>query len=237
MSSETVLSVQIAQDPANTTPEKTGRLCFVCNSQYSTDLTAQHALDLWNAGVSRNSPGDPGPHLKDHYWTNAVMHGVGGTFRDKTFDRARKHCASVLHMQLRILSPKVIIACGTVAARSLYDLDVLEVPWGRVRQNLSEGAYCTPAKLPSGAEGRVLCTYHTSARGVVAGPAKLHSSKTDRSVYERLDRLGWSASAEMFLSKYSGCSAKDKGMRVLLLHWLDIGDAIGAHGIVDPTST
>lgn len=70
------ISMQVVQDPAGTTPEKTGRLCFVHNSEYQTDKTALHAFDLWKATVSFDIQEDQDPYLHNHYWTNALLHGA-----------------------------------------------------------------------------------------------------------------------------------------------------------------
>lgn len=42
----------IVQDPGDTTPHQTGRLCAVHNAENPSDKTAQQALHLWNAAVS-----------------------------------------------------------------------------------------------------------------------------------------------------------------------------------------
>jgi hypothetical protein len=227
-SSTTAVSVQITQDPGNTTPQESGRLCSIHNSQNPTDWTAQHALDLWNAGVSRDSPYDPGPYLKDHYWTNAVMHGATKAFQRNTLNRARKHCMSVLLEQIEILSPTVVIACGTAAVRSLHESGVIKTRWKQFRGDLSRRAYRESITLFSGSEATIFCTYHTSFRGVISGAAKLHSDDTETLLQTRVDQLGRPASTTAFLAKYSKSATRGKGMRVLLLHWLDIGDAIRA---------
>ena len=70
------ISVQISQDPAGTTPERTGCLCSVCNSANSSDQSAQQGIALWKAGVDRDEDDDSGEKfLSRHYWTNAVLHG------------------------------------------------------------------------------------------------------------------------------------------------------------------
>lgn len=117
------IRVQISQDPAGTTPERTGCLCAVCNSANATDRSAQQGISLWQAAVHRDSDRDAGAsYVSRHYWTNAVMHGSNNRGQ---LPSARVSCAAALAAQLALLTPKVIIACGVDAATSLHELGIL----------------------------------------------------------------------------------------------------------------
>src|SRR5207244_3275905 len=72
------LVVSIAQDPGGTTPEKTSRLCVVCNSANRTDQSAIHAFDLWRAAISQIPQTHPyhDQFMRRTYFTNALLHGV-----------------------------------------------------------------------------------------------------------------------------------------------------------------
>lgn len=231
-SSTAAVSMQIWQDPWGTTPAETGCLCFVCNSKKLTDHTAKNARDLWMAAVAlRDLKGDDNRYLPKHYWTNAVMHGADGRDRSKQLKQARSYCKGVLLEQMRALSPEVVIACGKVAADSLFDLKLLKKSWKEVRKSFFQGAYYDPQTL-SGAKPAVYVTYHTSAWAVYVAGRTYYTKKTDSLVQTRIkqlsdrDRQGVNA----FLTTY-GTSPIGRGMQVLLLHWLDIGKAIRlAHG-------
>lgn len=134
----TAVSMQIVQDPAGTTPDKTRKLCSVCNSRNQTDRTAQHSFDLWKAAVAPVDGEVAEQYLRGHYWTNAIMHGASKNELRKQIKQARKCCTKVLQDQLLNLSPKVIIASGQVAADSLNDLGVLQKRWKDFRKVLSQ---------------------------------------------------------------------------------------------------
>jgi hypothetical protein len=74
----TALSMMVVQDPANTTPAETGKLCHVCNSENVSDGSAQHGLALWAAAVALAPEQErPQRYLDRHYWANAAMHSDG----------------------------------------------------------------------------------------------------------------------------------------------------------------
>ena len=132
---ERTISFQIVQDPGNTTPADTGKLCFVCNSSNPTDRTAQHNYDLWKAGVSLDWEGkEDDRYLKRHYWTNAIMHGASkeSGLRGRIND-SRRHCRDILIAQLKALKPQVIITSGKVAAESLYETGIISEKWDSSR--------------------------------------------------------------------------------------------------------
>lgn len=220
----------IVRDPAGTTPERTGNLCFVCNREHGSDKTAQHAYDLWHAAVT---PGAGGEHaeqyLRAHYWTNAVLHGR----KDGRLREARKNCVLVLLAQIDILRPRVIVASGEDAAASLFELGLLKTRWSAFRQGLGRGAHVEDARLGSGEAIRVFCTYHTSARAVNGPAASRYSETTERLLDEKLVSRPDAVALDDFLGGYRPDSAVGRGMRVLFLHWLEIGQAIReAHGQV-----
>ncbi|MHB8060461.1 MAG: hypothetical protein ACYDHO_06480, partial [Gaiellaceae bacterium] len=89
----------VVQDPANTTPAKTGKLCVVCNSKNASDGSAQHGLALWAAAVSLSPERErPLRYVDRHYWANAAMHSDGETL-EKTSDC----CRGVLLEQIKLL--------------------------------------------------------------------------------------------------------------------------------------
>ena len=218
------ISMQISQDPAGTTPEETGRLCAVCNSLNPTDKSAQQGIALWRAGVVRDSDGDAGTkYLSRHYWTNAVMHGA----KDRDYlESARSSCTAVLRDQISVLAPKVIIAGGRVAAKSLNDIGLLKNTWNAFRSSFHHGAYKEQAKLVNGEAATIFVTYHASARSVNQTVAKLYSAEVEALLDARLLELPAAGEARRFLHRYDRNSTSGRGMRVLLLHWLEIGMAV-----------
>jgi hypothetical protein len=223
------LSIQIAQDPAGSSPGETGRLCFVCNSPNRTDMTARNARELWEAAVSCGPYNrDGGGHLRHHFVTNAIMHGPhkGVPASDADRKRARVRCSSVLAGQIEMLRPKVVIACGVYAANSLREIGLLEARWDEFKERLMAGAYSEKDKSWRGFGTSIYCTYHTSKRGVDHAAARYEGSHTDEVLDKRLTKLGDQTEASAFAERHSGQSKRDRGMRVLLLHWLDIGEAI-----------
>jgi hypothetical protein len=222
-SSGSAVSFMVVRDPANTTPAQTGKLCFVCNSLNPSDRTAQHAFALWRAAVALADRGAAAHrYLDTHYWTNAAMHGTD----TRRLEQARRACTPVLREQIELLSPRVIIASGVQAATSLGDVGLLAKRWAEFRQGLASGAYRERTALGSGSEVDVYCTYHTSATGVNCEVSKLYSAATERLLEARRGRLGDTAAIDAFLTRFDPRSAEGRGMRVLLLHWLDIGEAI-----------
>ena len=227
LSGANAISMTVLRDPANTTPSQTGRLCFVCNSVNSTDRTAQNAFALWRAGVSLVDDGEQSTRYLDrHYFTNAALHGTDTT----RLKRARQCCATLLGDQIRLLNPKVIIACGADAAASLYDLGYLSGSWAETRGkwDVANGAY--REDLATG--GRVYCTYHTSAGVVNRTVSRLYTPETERLIEKKRALVSDQRAIDSFLERHSKYETAGKGMRVLLLHWLDIGMGVrGAHGL------
>jgi hypothetical protein len=223
------VSVLIARDPAGTTPEKTGILCGVCNSQFATDRSAQHGYSLWKAAVSLAESGqNANRYMKNHYSTNAIMHGV---LKDKNLERARVCCKNILLEQIKLLSPKIIIACGKDASNSLFELNIISKHWDVFKSVFSRQVYSEQTTLPSGKKVTVYCTYHSSATCVNTHVARLYSGETDGLLTGRIEQLPDALPAQRFLQQYKGLNGQelngeDKGMRVLLLHWLKIGEGI-----------
>jgi len=229
-SNDKAISIQIVQDPAGTTPEITGRLCFVHNSKNPTDKTAKHAYDLWNAAVSFDIEGDIDPYLKKHYWTNALLHGADkknqNLRKSKVLEAARKCCAQLLHAQIIQLSPSVIISNGEYAANSLAYIGLLSKQWGELKQNFDNGVYTENNKLPSGKEVKVFSTYHTAITPINTIIAGLYTQRLQIMLDEKLREYIHYPKVRSFLNKYQPLSPEGRGMRVMLLHWLDIGTAI-----------
>ncbi len=76
---------------------------------------------------------------------------------------------------------------------------------------------------------------HTSAQAVYTRPnssaARLYPAGYEKLLDMKLKGIAKTASLEAFLEKYGEDSTRGRGMRVLLLHWLEIGRAIRlAHG-------
>jgi len=228
------ISMQVVQDPAGTTPGKTGRLCFVHNSKNPKDKTAQHAYDLWKATVSFDIDTGIDPYLKKHYWTNALLHGADKINQPElrksiVLECARKECAKLLDEQIKLLSPRVIIVNGEYAAKSLFDIKFLSSTWGNLKKDFAQGAHKEMKKLPSGESISVFCTFHTSITPINTHIAKLYSPEIQMKLDERLEDYMRYPNVISFLNKYPPNipgMPEGKGMRVLLLHWLDIGKSI-----------
>ncbi len=225
------ISMQIVQDPGDTTPAETGNLCFTCNSENPTDRTAQQCFDLWRAAVSlRWDVETSDEYLKNHYWTNAILHGAPNTGNLRQYiDDARQSCSSLLREQITLLSPRVIIACGESAANSLYEIGLLEQKWKQFNSQFNSGAHketCSSIffkNLPP----TIFCTYHTSARVVNQTVARRYGERTEYALERKIARLSRKDATRAFLDKYSDLSSRaHQGMRVLLLHWIDIGFAV-----------
>jgi hypothetical protein len=231
---ENAISMQIVQDPAGTTPGKTGRLCFVHNSKNPSDKTAQHAYDLWKTTVSFDNYENVDPYLKKHYWTNALLHGADKVTQKElrktpVLETARHCCANVLNEQIKLLSPKVIIVNGEYAAKSLFELGYLSIKWNEIKQTFSQSVYRETKQLPSGESTTVFCTYHTAITPVNTHIARLYSNDIQSQLDERLKEIITYPKVISFLKKYPSNDPNKpggRGMRVLLLHWLDIGKAI-----------
>lgn len=226
-SSDSAISVQVAQDPGGTSPERTELLCFVHN----TDGTARNARALWKAGVARqwdDWDSDKDQYIQTHYWTNAIMHGFPQASRlRKQEAQAREQCLRVLREQIQVLSPKVIIALGKKAADSLLDAELLKTRWEQFSSSLTTGAYEESIRT-SGINASIFCTYHTSDRNVNQAVSQRYSSDTEMTLDRRLNQLEDQTAARAFLE----ANSRRYGMKVLLLHWLDIGDAIRReHGV------
>ena len=229
------MSMMVVRDPANTTAAL-GKLCFVCNSSNGSDRTARHAYDLWRAAVAGdyNEGAGGNRYLKEHYWTNAALHGtVLANLRG-----ARRCCVGVLQDQIEALSPKVIVACGVEAATSLFELGLVSSRWPRFRRELSARVYSDIGRLPSGQPVVSFCTYHMSARAVNMSVARRYSDKTEAILADRRASVPSTAAIDAFCQQYQPSTAEGRGMRVLLLHWLEIGEAIRrAHGATPEPGT
>lgn len=217
-------SMNIMRDPGGTTPETTGRLCAVHNSENVTDKTAQNYRSLWEAAVSLKT-GHPqyGGYLKKHYATNAIMHGVGDK---ETMQQARNCCSGVLALQIMATRPSVVIAMGADAVNSLYKEGVIKKAWNQLNHTLKKSVYCESVASWRGLDPfKVFCTYHTSAQSVNVNASRLYTPDgTEHAIREKLVKIFPGDSIHHFMAQYSDMSnARHKGMTVLLNHWLDIG--------------
>jgi uracil-DNA glycosylase len=230
-----VNSMYIVQDPGNTVPDKTGRLCAVHNSKNSSDKSAQQSNKLWGAAVSLeyDNPEANG-YMKENYWTNAIMHGAGKSsntenLRNKNIIEsvANDFCSNVLKLQISALQPKVIIANGKIAVNSLYEIGILRKNWDILRHSFDKGAYQeTIFKWNDMQEFTVFCTYHPAGRVVNQTLSREYKSKTEEYLKAKIDKLESKKAVNNFLQEYSTENATSKGMRYLLNHWLDIGEKI-----------
>mgnify|MGYP000844172789 FL=1 len=217
-------SMLIAQDPAGTTPEKTGNLCGYCNARFSTDHSAQHGFSLWKAAVSLIDSGpECNKYMKSHYWTNAIMHGIKD---ENNRELARRCCQFILTEQINFLQPQVIIVTGKTAAESAFNLGLISKQWDEFKWDFSKHAHSEQVRLQTGSMATVFCTYHGSATAVNTHVARLYSEETQKAILDRIDQLPDPMPAHRFLRQYQGNNGEDKGMKVLLLHWLEIGYAI-----------
>jgi hypothetical protein len=233
-----LLSLQLVQDPAGTTPDQTGKLCFVCNSANPSDRTAQASWELWRTAVlgvphhgAPASRDGVDPLLERHFWMNSTMHGVAGDSpRAKQRPDALARCSMVLREVLERLAPKVLIVNGR-QAETAFRLTGLALDTGGFPHRWSDrGAARVRGKSgPNGSTAlKAFVTPHTSIRGVNFGAAKCFRPKeTDAIVRRKAAECGVADAAEAFLARYRNDDhATDRGMRVLLSHWLDIGRAI-----------
>jgi hypothetical protein len=80
--------------------------------------------------------------------------------------------------------------------------------------------------LPLGKIATVYCTFHGSATAVNTHVARLYTDETKKILTQKIEKLPNAIPAQRFLRLYQGINGEDKGMRVLLLHWLEIGEGI-----------
>lgn len=151
------------------------------------------------------------------------MHGVS---TPNELEAARSSCAAVLGDQIVAGGPKVIIAGGRVAADSLKDIGLLRRPWSAFRHTLRRMPHREEAILDTGAATSVFVTYHASARSVNQTAAGFYAEDVETLLERRLAELPTAGEARRFLRLYDENTTPGRGMRVLLLHWLDIGEAI-----------
>jgi len=224
------ISMMIVSNPAGTTPTRTGRLCFVHNSVNPSDRTAQHAFALWRAAVSQADKGpDSVRYISDHYWTNAALHGTD----DDNLETARQCCVPVLAAQIGDLRPAVIIASGREATASLHEMGLLSQVWSQFRSEFATRAHREISTLPSGVSVEIFCTYHTSWRVVGTHARRLHSAETESIIAAHRAGTADPSAVDTFLKRYPLHDKYGPGMRVLLTHWIGIGEAIRrAHGCV-----
>lgn len=224
-------SMLVFQDPADTTPHETGRLCAVHNANNPSDKTAQQILALWNATVSlaTDNPAEGG-YLKAHYWTNSIMHGASestGLRSPLVMSRARQHCQNVLREQITLLRPRVLIATGKEAFDSLFKLGLAPKDWSKARLEFPNGAYhYRNERWLSGSPIHICSTYHTAAKVVNQTLSRSYDeSCTEKSIQEKADGLPNPPSIRHFLERHGDPvnRATDRGMRYLLNHWIDIG--------------
>jgi hypothetical protein len=227
-------SMLFVQDPADTTPNVTGRLCSVHNAQNSSDKTAQQNLALWKAALALKADNpEAGGYLRKHYWANAIMHGASSSnkpLRDK-MSIARECCSNVLEAQIRALQPNIVIATGKDVSKSLYDIGLITQRWDIFKRKFHLGSYYELNRSWLGNKSiGVYCTYHTSSRVVNQTLSSLydkHSSEIEKLIQKKAEELEEKESVVAFLSKYNDISnAAHRGMRFLLNHWLDIGFGI-----------
>ena len=143
---------------------------------------------------------------------------------------AWKSCSSVLAMQIEALMPNVVIAKGTEAVNSLYEIGIIKNNWSVIRHHFSKGAYREEIESWKGLEKFVICcTYHTSARVVNQTLSKAYDpTETEQFIKRETSELPSSHSVTQFLSAHSNPESNSRaaGMRFLLNHWLDIGAEI-----------
>jgi len=228
------VSMLIAQDPAGTTPSKTGNLCGFCNIQNPTDKSAQQGYAIWKAAVSLSESSQGATrYMNNHYWTNAIMHGVQIDESHETnlsysikYEAARTCCENILFEQINLLSPKIVIVTGKVASKSLFDLGLITISWDVFKNDFSRQVYVEQTTLPSGKNVTIYCTFHGSARAVNTQASKVYTEETKKLLSHKIELLHDPLVAQRFLRQYPGITPHEKGMRVLLLHWLDIGEDI-----------
>lgn len=177
------VSVQVAQDPGGSGAAKTGRLCFVCNS----DPIARNTRSLWNAAVTLRLHGNDDKYLRGHYWANAIMHGAPKESHPR-MEEARSCCSSILREQIQALSPKVVIALGKHATNSLFQIGLSQKPWDKISRDFSTGAY-TEIRSWFGVKTSVYCTYHTGDKAVNIHAPRLYTPRTEELLSQRIEQL------------------------------------------------
>jgi len=227
---EKPISMVVLQDPAGTTPAKTGRLCAVHNVENPSDKTAQFDIKLWKATVPLNSnSAEPDGYLKHHYWTNAIMHGKSECKRYEQ-ELARRSCREILAKQIEYLSPKIIIAKGKLAVTTFFDIGLIDIPWEKVKEGFNSGAWCTAKQgwREIKHELMIFCTYHTSISTINRNIAPRYKEEIiEPLLEEKIKDLPNQQAAMELLDQYSNLNlTTDKGVRYLLNHWLDIGRII-----------
>lgn len=88
----------------------------------------------------------------------------------------------------------------------------------------------------AGSPTLVFVTYHTSARSVNQTVARLWNADIDRLLARKLAERPGAGEARRFLLRHPDSTTPGRGMRVLLVHWIEIGDAIRAAHSVDDRS-
>lgn len=155
------------------------------------------------------------------------MHGVDKKHPlRRKMGEARASCTTVLKDQITSLSPKIIIANGKEACESLYDIELITIRWDVFKYDFPQKVYYERALLTNGKETAVYCTYHTSAQVVSTHIRRLHSEDTEVLLSKKLESLNNPPAIQWFLDHYPKTNNEGRGMRVLLLHWLDIGEGI-----------
>lgn len=158
------------------------------------------------------------------------MHGAPKEARSRK-EEARSCCSSVLRDQIQTLLPKVVIALGVHATKSLFQIGLLQKPWDKIRRDFSTGVY-RESRSWFGFKTSIYCTYHTGNKAVNIHAPKLYTPRTEELLSQRIEQLEDQAAVHDFLKKNPIDATNGRGMRVLLLHWLDIGEAIrSAHTV------
>ncbi len=206
----------------------------VCNSINASDKSGQHGFQLWKAAVSLAQSGLPAvKYLNMHYWTNALKHGMTKPRKEEIDlipyyqpEVARNCCANILREQINLLSPLIITATGKVAAAFLYDLRLISRPWKSFTRQFNQQIYSKKTLLPSGQPVTIYCSFHSATRAVNTHAAWKYIESVETQLKRWIEQLPDHSSAKWFLSKYPKEISEGRGMRVLFLHWLKIGEGI-----------
>jgi hypothetical protein len=113
-----------------------------------------------------------------------------------------------------------------VACESLYDIKLITKRWDDFRYDFPQKVYYERASLSTGIDTAIYCTYHTSARVVNTHIRRIYSENTEVLLSNKLERLNNPPAIRQYLDHYLNTSNEGRGMRVLLLHWLEIGEGI-----------
>jgi len=243
LSSGRALVVSVAQDPGGTTPERTGRLCVVCNSRNASDRSAGHAFDLWRAAISfaSNDRSYQDPIMRQTYFTNAVLHGVPTGDRRSEAERKRltaqrekanSFCAGVLAQQLAALQPSIVMVSGATA-RAAVDL-LSSGAWSAVSPSEPSQKRIRVSGVPH--EIECFALVHASARGTNFEAAKrarewfATTGDQERFVESRIASLPSGVQARLLLQKCrpsaGGTDTEYRGMMAHLAWWIAVGNAI-----------